>query len=275
MSRLRSYSSLCAGLITALGFVTVAEAARSTPNPMTPRVLNATAYHADYSYGYSLLTGNAIDTLETPNRVVGWNVNYEFFDRYVLRPVAHGYALLPRPVQTGVGNFLSNLNEPGNTLNNLLIGEPGDSLKSLTRFCINSTVGILGFIDVAGGMGLDGAPMEMSTVLGRAGMEQGPYIMVPLYGPTTGRELHGDTIDDIPFMFFPFYVNVAQWALNGIHARAQLIDQEGVVDNAFDPYVSTRDIYLMYSEGKVHPEAALAPEEEEFIDPAFLDEIDG
>ena len=75
---------------------------------MVPRQLKIESAQKDYSYGYSILSGNAIDTLEVPNRVVGWTLNYEIFDRYLLRPVAHGYAALPQPVQLGVGNFFSN-----------------------------------------------------------------------------------------------------------------------------------------------------------------------
>ncbi len=252
-----------------------AQAARSLPNPMSPRVLNYTAYHQDYSYGYSKLPGNAIDTLETPNRVVGWNVNYVFFDNYVLRPVAHGYAMLPDFVQTGVGNFLGNLNEVHNVVDNLLLLEFEDSLKSLARFGINSTLGLLGLIDVASDMGLESAPMDLSTVMGRAGTEQGPYLMIPFLGPTTAREIHGDTIDNAPFwLLLPTYANIARWALGGIHARAQLIDQEGVVDNAVDPYASTREIYLMYAEGLVNPDAALQTDDSITFDESFLDEID-
>ena len=146
------------------------------------------------------------------------------------------------------------------------------SLTSLGRFGINSTIGILGFIDVASAMGLEAAPMDMSTVLGRAGMDQGPFLMVPAYGPTTAREVHGSVVDDVPFMALPFYVTFAKWALSGIHARAQLVEQEGVVDNSLDPYITTRDMYLMYSEGQVDPNAALQVDEE-VLDEAFLDEI--
>ena len=83
-------------------------------------------------------------------------------------------------------------------------------------------------------------------------------------------------VDSAKLWWAPWFVTVGLWAVEGVHNRAQLIDQEGVVDNALDPYVSTRDIYLMYSEGKVHPDAAetAVPAEEESIDEEFLDEID-
>lgn len=256
-------------------FAGSAFAQHGSVNPMAPRQLSRAAYMQEYSYGYSILPGSAVDTLETPNRVVGWTLNYDVFDRYILRPVAHAYAAMPQPVQTGIGNFNYNLTEVNNVVNNLLIGEPGASAVSLGRFVINSTIGILGFIDVASMMGMDKQTMEMQTVLGKGGMEQGPYLMVPIYGPTTGREVQGDMIDEIPWFWLPWYINVGLWAIDGVHNRAQLLDQEGVVDNALDPYGQTRDIFLMYSEGKVNPDAAAAAPEEETLDEAFLDEIDG
>lgn len=271
---MRSVLTLAAAAL--LVFSGSAAAQHGSFNPMAPRQLSQTSYRADYSYGCSMLAGSAIDTLQTPNRVVGWTLNYDVFDRYILRPVAHGYAMLPDPVQTGVGNFTSNIEEVNNIVNNLFIGEPGASAISLGRFAINSTIGILGFIDVASMMGLERHTMEFETVLGRAEMEQGPYLMVPVYGPTTGREVQGSVVDSAKLWWAPWFVTVGLWAVEGVHNRAQLIDQEGVVDNALDPYVSTRDIYLMYSEGKVHPDAAetAVPAEEESIDEEFLDEID-
>lgn len=254
-----------------------AAAQHGSLNPMSPRQLSQAAYSADYSYGCSMLAGSAIDTLQTPNRVVGWTLNYDVFDRYILRPVAHGYAMLPDPVQTGVGNFTSNLSEVNNIINNLLIGEPAASAASLGRFAINSTIGLLGFIDVAGMMGIERQNMAFETVLGKAEMEQGPYLMVPVYGPTTGREVQGSVVDSAKLWWAPWFVSVGLWAVEGVHNRAQLIEQEGVVDNALDPYVTTRDIFLMYSEGQVNPDAAQsAPAvEDEAIDEEFLDEIDG
>ncbi len=251
-----------------------AEASRSILNPMAPRVIHQQAYEQDYSYGYSILQGNAIDSLETPNRVVGWTLNYEIFDRYFLRHVARGYSQLPSGVQNSVGNFLFNLTELNNIVNNALLADAQASAISLGRFGINSTLGILGLFDVASELGLERQPMAMETVLGRAGTEQGPYLMVPLYGPATARDVHGDMADSWPYMFVPFYVKLAQWCLSGVHTRAMLLDQEGVVDKAIDPYAATRDIYLSYNEGLVDPDAAMRADEEPAFDESYLDEID-
>ena len=128
---------------------------------------------------------------------------------------------------------------------------------------------------------------EAMTVVGRddlrAGlmgsfttMEQGPFLMVPAYGPSTARSLQGDTIDGLPWMTLSWPITLGKFALEGVHNRAQLIDQESVVDNALDPYVQTRDVFLMYSHNKVNPVVeGEVKEDESAIDPDFLDEIDG
>lgn len=258
---------------TALGSVN-AWAAHGQYNPMMPRQLSQESAQADYSYGFSILSGHAIDSLDAPNRAM-WFLNYDIFDHYILRPVAHGYAALPQGFQDSVGNFLNNLTEINNVPNNLLVGEPGASGVSLSRFVVNSTIGILGFFDVASHMGLTYSPMQMRTVLGKAEVEQGPFIMIPAYGPTTARDLHGDTIDGLPFFMLSWPITLGKWAVDGIHSRAQLIPQEGVVDNAIDPYIQTRDVFLMYDENKVKPMAEGEVESEDNFDESLLDEIDG
>ncbi len=267
-------SALCATLLVSALNIPSAQAAHGNYNPMMPRQLSAQAASADYTYGYSILSGHAIDTLEGPNRYM-WYLNYDILDHYVLRPVAHGYAMLPRGVQDSMGNFFNNLSEINNVPNNMLVGRFADSGTSLARLVINSTIGILGFFDVSSHIGLKYTPMAMTTVLGKGKVEQGPFIMVPFYGPTTARDIHGDTIDGLPFYALSWPVTVGKFVLEGVHNRAQLIDQESVVDNAVDPYIQTRDVYLMYGENKVNPIAEGEVESSDDFDESLLDEIDG
>lgn len=264
---------LIAGL---LAVCTTAHASRSTYNPMAPRVLYEKAQERDTSYGLSILPGNAIDGTEGLNRAM-WFVNYDIFDMYVLRPVAHGYAALPQFVQDGTGNFFSNITELNSTINNLFVGRFTDSAISLARFTINTTFGILGLMDVATRTGIEQRSMDMTTVLGKGDMDQGSYLMVPIYGPTTTRSAQGSAVDATPYYFVNFWISAVCYVIRGVHARAQLIDQEGLIDNAIDPYAQTRDIYLMYQEGKVNEGAATAPasDTEEEFDESILEEIDG
>lgn len=268
-------SMLCAALmLSTVGLTTEAQAAHGAYNPMMPRQLSEKAASADYTYGYSVLSGHAIDTLEGPNRYM-WYLNYDILDKYILRPVSHGYAYLPQGVQNSVGNFFNNLDEINNVPNNLLVGEFAASGTSLVRLAINSTIGILGFFDVASYIGIKHTPMNMATVLGKGKVEQGPFMMIPAYGPTTARDLHGDIIDGLPWYAVSWPITTAKFVIRGIHNRAQLIDQEPVLDNSIDPYIFTRDAYLMYDENKVNPIQEGEVTDTDDFDDEFLDEIDG
>lgn len=266
---------LCAALmLSTVGLTTEAEAAHGAYNPMMPRQLSEKAASSDYTYGYSVLSGHAIDTLEGPNRYM-WYLNYDILDMYILRPVSHGYAYLPQGVQNSVGNFFNNLDEINNVPNNLLVGEFAASGTSLVRLAINSTIGILGFFDVASYIGIKHTPMNMATVLGKGKVEQGPFMMIPAYGPTTARDLHGDIIDGLPWYAVSWPITAAKFVIRGIHDRAQLIDQEPVLDNSIDPYIFTRDAYLMYDENKVNPIQEGEVTDTDDFDDEFLEEIDG
>lgn len=247
-------------------------AQRSSYNPMQPRNLNEKSFNQDRTYGYSLLVGNAIDTFETPNRYAGWNLNYHVFDIYLLRPLAHSYAKLPQGVQSSIGNFVYNLDSVNSIFNYILLGDIKNSAISLSRFTINSTVGILGFFDVAKYMGLENKNMTMATVLGRAKMDAGEFFMVPGYGPTTTRDVQGDLVDDTPYMFLPWYVGIIKWAIAGIHSRAQVIPQEQLIDEALDPYNLSRDIYLQYQQGQIDPNASMENDDSNLDN--YLNEID-
>lgn len=268
-------SMLCAALmLSTVGLTTEAQAAHGAYNPMMPRQLSEKAASADYTYGYSVLSGHAIDTLEGPNRYM-WYLNYDILDKYILRPVSHGYAYLPQGVQNSVGNFFNNLDEINNVPNNILVGELAASGTSLVRLAINSTIGILGFFDVASYIGIKHTPMNMATVLGKGKVEQGPFMMIPAYGPTTARDLHGDIIDGLPWYAVSWPITTAKFVIRGIHNRAQLIDQEPVLDNSIDPYIFTRDAYLMYDENKVNPIQEGEVTDTDDFDDEFLNEIDG
>ncbi|MGL5994899.1 MAG: MlaA family lipoprotein, partial [Aeromonas sobria] len=101
------------------------------------------------------------------------------------------------------------------------------------------------------------------------------YIMVPVYGPTTTRELVGDTIDTIyfPYALLTLPLRFTHWMLDGLGTRAKLIDQERIIDNALDPYALTKDFYLQINQNKVTGrQSALKQEQTEQADDANLDE---
>ena len=111
-------------------------------------------------------------------------------DKYILRPVASGYdKALPEPAKKGVSNFLSNLSEPWNVVNSLLQGKVNRALGSTYRFAVNSTVGLLGLIDVAQGQGVEKTPEDLGQTLAVWGVKPGPYLMLPFLGPTNFWDL--------------------------------------------------------------------------------------
>ncbi|MGL4716502.1 MAG: MlaA family lipoprotein [Aeromonas sp.] len=220
------------------------------------------------------------DPFQGANRAM-WAVNYDVLEPYVARPVVHAYArYIPSGMQEGIDNLVENVNEPSSMVNHLITGDLKGAGTSLGRFTLNTTVGLLGIFDVAKHAGLERNKLEMDTVLGKADIGEGAYIMVPVYGPTTTRELVGDTIDTLyfPYTLITFPFKVAHWALDGLGTRARLIDQERIIDNALDPYALTKDFYLQINQNKV------AGRQSELKQPAqqnddsdldeYLDEID-
>ncbi len=110
------------------------------------------------------------------------------FDEAVFLPVANHYRMLPSPIRAGVHNFFGNLVEVDSIINYTLQGRFGRTLRSLGRFAINSTLGLGGLFDVAEKLNIPKAPTGFGTTLAKWGMHPGPYLVIPIYGPSTLRE---------------------------------------------------------------------------------------
>jgi phospholipid-binding lipoprotein MlaA len=186
------------------------------------------------------------DPLEPVNRVI-WDLNYEILDEYLLRPVTVGYVtVMPQFARTGLLNAAQNLSEPVNVVNNLLQGKVPESIDSLFRFLINSTIGLAGTIDVAGKMGVAREEEGFDEVLGVYGVGNGPYLMLPAAGPTDVRGVTGRVVDNV---YFPLnYINsnftALRWAVEILEARAAIMDQEQLLENSVDPYIFVKDAYF-------------------------------
>ena len=267
------FKKIIATVALVTGLCLPAYAFHANQNPMSPRKLSVEATNRDYSFGLTVLPGNTIDSVEGFNRAGPWRMNYYVLDKYILRPVAVGYSKLPSFARTGVHNFISNVGELNNTVNNVFVGRFADSGISLSRLLINTTIGVLGLFDVAGAMGINSRQMSFDTVEGIAGVDSGSYIMVPAMGPTTHRALHGTAVDSWPMMLVPPFVSFAFTAVSAVDTRAGLLGQDEVVSNSLDPYAQTRQMYLQYREGKVNPDAAMKVSRDENVE-EFMDEID-
>ncbi|MBW6392258.1 MlaA family lipoprotein [Billgrantia antri] len=170
----------------------------------------------------------------------------EAIDRTVLKPVARGYrAVTPQPVQTGVGNFFSNLGEIRTTLNSLLQGKPANAGLSTSRFLINTTVGIAGLWDFATHMGITADEEDFGQTLGVWGVGEGPYLVLPLLGPSTVRDTSGLPLDAYTYPLTYVEDDKVRYGLTALRivdVRAGLLDQEELIRG--DRYVFIRDAYL-------------------------------
>ncbi|GED21794.1 MlaA family lipoprotein [Halomonas halmophila] len=170
----------------------------------------------------------------------------ETLDRYALKPVAQGYRFVtPDPVETGVGNFFSNLGEIRTTLNSLLQGKGSNASASTGRFLLNSTVGVLGVFDVASQIGLHAREEDFGQTLGSWGVASGPYLVLPLLGPSTLRDTGGLPVDMYTYPTTYIEDDAVRYSLTGlrvIDTRAGLLDQEKLIQG--DRYSFIRDSWL-------------------------------
>ncbi|GIX21775.1 MAG: hypothetical protein KatS3mg121_0558 [Gammaproteobacteria bacterium] len=200
----------------------------------------------------------------------------ESLDRHVLEPVARGYRrVTPDAVETGIANVFANLGELRNTLNNLLQGKPGASLGSLGRFLVNGTLGLGGLFDVATPLGLERHDEDFGQTLGRWGIGPGPYLVLPLLGPSTLRDGGGRIADRGVDLVRTIEDDELRWglrALDAVQTRARLLEAGELLDEAaLDPYVFTREAYLQRRRAQVHDGAPPPSAEDEAID-IFSDE---
>lgn len=215
--------------------------------------------------GCATTNDNPQDPLEPFNRGV-----YRFndaLDKAVLKPVAQGYdKVVPQPMQTGVANFFSNLGDVVVVLNDFLQLKIAQGVSDAGRFMINSTIGILGFIDVGSTIGLPKHNEDFGQTLGYWGTGTGAYLVLPFFGPSNARDTAGLAVDIVSYPLY--YVNdstvrLALYGTDTISDRDQLLEAEKVLDAAaLDQYQFVRDAYLQRRRNLVYDGAP--PKEEDF-----------
>tara|TARA_R110002049_G_scaffold297631_1_gene486904 strand:- start:267 stop:1106 length:840 start_codon:yes stop_codon:yes gene_type:complete len=170
----------------------------------------------------------------------------DVLDRYALKPVARGYrTITPDPVETGVGNFFSNLGEIRTALNSVLQGKPANAGLATSRFLINSTVGIGGLLDYATLMEITADKEDFGQTLAVWGWDDSRYLVLPFLGPSTLRDTTGLPADIAAYPVTYVEddtVRISLTALNLIDTRAGLLDQEELIRG--DRYRFIRDAYL-------------------------------
>jgi phospholipid-binding lipoprotein MlaA len=199
-------------------------------------------------------TGNPDDPLEGYNRAMfAFN---DQVDRAVLKPAAQAYEyVVPGPLRTGVGNFFGNLTDPWIATNNLLQGKVADALSDFMRFAVNSTFGLLGVLDIATEMGLPKHDEDLGQTLGRWGVGEGAYVVLPFFGPRTVRDtvaLPADMAGQSPVGIDHVPTRNTVTATRIVHTRSVLLGTERTLDEAtFDRYAFVRDFYLEQRRYKV------------------------
>jgi phospholipid-binding lipoprotein MlaA len=213
--------------------------------------------------------GNPRDPFEPFNRSV-----YKFndtVDRYALKPVAQVYdKYVPEPVQLIVTSFFANLDDLYTGANNLLQAKPKDALIDVSRFVVNSTLGFAGFADVASAIGMPKHNEDFGQTLGYWGVASGPFLVIPLLGPSTVRDAPARGIDIWASPIDLLYEESARernllWGTRLISGRASLLEAEKVIQGAaLDPYSLIRDGWLQRRRNAVYD--GDPPEEPEMED---------
>ena len=208
---------------------------------------------------------NPADPLENFNRgVFGLN---DGVDRAVLKPVATAYRnITPSPVRVGVSNFFSNIGDVWSLANNILQLKPKESAETLLRLSFNTILGFGGIFDIATEMRLQKNPEDFGQTLGYWGMGPGPYIVLPLLGPSNLRDAMGRAVDltvDVVARTDRVPVRNTLTPLRVVETRASLLNATDLVDQAaLDKYSFTRDAYLSRRATQIGRDSA--PVEERF-----------
>ena len=185
------------------------------------------------------------DPFEDINRLT-FEIN-ETLDKVIARPTANFYSKFPTPIKKGVTNLFDNLEEINTSVNQALQGKPLTALNDISRFVINSTIGIAGIFDVATAMGLKRHEEDFGQTLAVWGVPTGPYVMLPVLGPHTVRDLLGRPVSSFLSVTFHMTESDVNFGLNMIDAletRERLLEVESLLSG--DKYYFVRDSYIQY-----------------------------
>lgn len=195
------------------------------------------------------------DPLEPINRGIFWFNDKLYF--YLLKPVAKGYRwVMPDPLMLGIGNFFSNLASPMRIINAGLQGKFSDAGNELTRFAVNTTIGIGGFFDTAKDhFNLKKKDEDSGQTLGYYGIGPGPYLVLPFFGPSSFRDGAGLLADSRMDLTYYLWEDRDYWAaiiLRTVNTVALDKDTyEGIKRDALDPYLFVRDAWTQYRKNLV------------------------
>lgn len=198
--------------------------------------------------------GEVNDPLETTNRSI-YKFN-ENFDQIILKPLAKGYQKLPDPIQTGTHNFFSNLDDVVVIVNDGLQLKGKQLGSDIMRLSVNTLFGLLGLIDVGTPMGLPKHEESFADTLGFWGVESGPYIVLPILGPSSVRDAPSLIVDFLihpASLVKPTSAVVGLASVRAVDTRSELLKTTDLRDQlALDPYVFTRESYYQWRQNRVY-----------------------
>lgn len=217
---------------------------------------------------------NPADPLEPLNRTV-FNLN-DGLDRAIFKPVATAYKeITPSPVRTGVNNFFNNIADVWSVVNNALQFKPKETLETGLRVAFNTIFGFAGVFDIGTEMRLARNKQDFGQTLGYWGVESGPYVVLPFFGPSSVRDTVGTVVDsnvDLVNNLKNVPTRNSLIGLRVVDKRAEFLGATDMLDQAaLDKYSFTRDLYLQRranSIGRDAPEKDAQPKEERYDLPA-------
>jgi phospholipid-binding lipoprotein MlaA len=194
------------------------------------------------------------DPLQGLNRGV-----YKFndtLDRFALKPAAKGYrAITPRWFRAGVGHFFSNLIYPTTIINQVLQGKPALGLKDTGRFLVNTTIGIGGLLDLATPLGLESHDEDFGQTLAVWGISSGPFINLPLFGPSSLRDAPSRIVDyftdPLTYVDLSTGTELGARALDLLNKRTELLSVDSTLQSTYDPYGFVRDAWAQQREFEI------------------------
>ena len=222
-------------------------------------------------FSSSLYAQDINDPFEDINRVT-FEFN-ESLDRNFLKPVAQTYSKTPKPIKKGITNFFNNLEEVETTVNQVLQGKPKLAINDLTRFVINSTIGLGGFIDVATKMGLTRHEEDFDQTLALWGVPSGPYIMLPALGPSSLRDTLSRPFSSflsVTFHMTESDVNITLKGIDALETRERLLEIESLIYG--DRYDFVKDSYIQYLNYEVKDGVGVEDEFLEEMDDFLIDQ---
>jgi len=190
-------------------------------------------------------------------------------DHAVARPIAKGYrAAVPEPVRDGIHNALTNLNSPVVLANDVLQGDGDKAASTAGRIVINSTVGIGGLFDIASRIGIPGHENDFGITLGKNGIAEGSYLVLPFAGPKPPRDLLGTVIDQAfdPLTYVQFHGKdtwmVVKFGVAIVDSRTSQLDAiESIERSSIDFYATTRNLYRQSRNAQINEGRAGAPDD--------------